>query len=76
MKAVDYFMRSIAIFKEIGNELEVARSYRAFSSYVTTAEEYAGNADIQREAQKLSEMADEIFERHRRNLEAVIQVGG
>jgi tetratricopeptide (TPR) repeat protein len=54
VKAVDYFMRSIAIFKEIGNELEVARSYRAFSSYVTTAAEYKGNADIQREAQKLS----------------------
>jgi tetratricopeptide (TPR) repeat protein len=68
VKAVDYFMRSIAIFKEIGNELEVARSYRAFSRYVTTAEEYKNNADIQREAQKLSRMADEIFERYRQNV--------
>ena len=65
VKAVDYFMRSIAICKEIGNELEVARSYQAFSSYVFSSQHYRHNADIQREAQKLSEMADVIFERHR-----------
>ncbi len=65
VKAVDYFMRSIAICKEIGNELEVARSYQAFSTYVFSSLHYRHNADIQREAQKLSEMADEIFERHR-----------
>ena len=65
VKAVDYFMRSIAICKEIGNELEVARSYQAFSSYVFSSAHYKHNADIQREAQKLSEMADDIFERHR-----------
>jgi tetratricopeptide (TPR) repeat protein len=65
VKAVDYFMRSIAICKEIGNELEVARSYQAFSSYVFSSLHYRQNADIQREARKLSEMADEILERHR-----------
>ena len=65
VKAVDYFMRSIAICKEIGNELEVAKSYRAFSSYVFTSPAYRHNADIQREARKLDSMAEEIFERHR-----------
>ncbi len=65
VKAVDYFMRSIAICKEIGNELEVAKSYRAFSAYVTESAHYQTVPEIQREAQKLSEMADEIFERHR-----------
>jgi tetratricopeptide (TPR) repeat protein len=65
VKAVDYFMRSIAICKEIGNELEVARSYQAFSGYVFSSPHYRQNADIQREAQKLSRMADEIFEKHR-----------
>jgi tetratricopeptide (TPR) repeat protein len=65
VKAVDYFMRSIAICKEIGNELEVARSYQAFSTYVFSSAHYRHNADIQREAQKLNEMADEILERHR-----------
>jgi len=65
VKAVDYFMRSIAICKEIGNELEVAKSYRAFSGYVFASTHYQNIPEIQREAQKLSQMADEIFERHR-----------
>ncbi len=65
VKAVDYFMRSIAICKEIGNELEVAKSYRAFSSYVFGSAHYKHNADIQREAKKLESMADEIFQRHK-----------
>jgi predicted ATPase len=64
-KAVEYFMRSIAICKEIGNEIEVARSYLAFSSYVKSSGLYQTNQDIQREASKLKIMADEIFERHR-----------
>ncbi len=67
-KAIDYFMRSIALCKEIGNELEVAKSYRAFADYVRAAEHYQANAEIQREAQKLSEMADEIFARHRQTV--------
>jgi tetratricopeptide (TPR) repeat protein len=64
-KAVDYFLRSIAICKEIGNELEVAKSYKAFSSYVSGSPHYRANVDIQREAHTLSEMADEIFSKHR-----------
>jgi hypothetical protein len=64
-KAVDYFMRSVAIAKEIGNELEVAKSYRAFANYVTASPHYRQHADIQREAKKLDQMADEIFARHR-----------
>jgi tetratricopeptide (TPR) repeat protein len=65
VKAVDYFMRSIAICKEIGNELEVAKSYRAFSSYVFSSPHYRHNTDIQREAKKLESMAEDIFKRHR-----------
>jgi len=65
VKAVDYFMRSIAICKEIGNELEVAKSYRAFSSYVFGSLHYKHNADILREAKKLESMAEEIFSRHK-----------
>src|SRR4029079_14239277 len=64
-KAVDYFMRAIALSKEIGNELEVAKSYQAFASYVMGSDHYKNNADIQREAKKLAEMANEIFARHR-----------
>src|SRR5690606_32457874 len=65
VKAVDYFMRAISISKEIGNEQEVARSYRAFADYVARSPPFQGNAAIQREAIRLSEMADEIFRRHR-----------
>lgn len=64
-RAVEYFMRSIAIAKEIGNEVEVARSYLAFSGYVTSSHGYDDNLEILREASKLKEMAEEIFERHR-----------
>lgn len=64
-RAVDYFLRSIAICQEIGNEIEVAKSYRAFSSYVEGSPHYRHNLDIVREAKKLSQMADEIFKRHK-----------
>jgi tetratricopeptide (TPR) repeat protein len=64
-RAVDYFLRSIAICQEIGNEIEVAKSYRAFSSYVEGSPHYRHNPDIVREAKKLSRMADEIFQRHK-----------
>lgn len=64
-RAVEYFMRSIAIAKEIGNDVEVARSYLAFSNYVTNSGGYGKNDEIQREAEKLRLMADEIFEHHR-----------
>ncbi len=64
-KAVDYFMRSIAICKEIGNELEVAKSYKAFADLVFHSAQYKHNADIQREAVTLNEMATEIFGRHK-----------
>lgn len=69
-RVVDYFMRSIAICKEIGNELEVARSYRAFSAYVLGTGNYAHNADIVREAETLGRMADEIFARHQVELDS------
>jgi tetratricopeptide (TPR) repeat protein len=65
IRAVDYFLRSIAICKEIGNEMEVAKSYRAFSIYVENSPHYQNNPEIMREAEKLAFMADEIFARHR-----------
>ncbi len=69
-RVVDYFMRSIVICKEIGNELELARSYRAFSAYVLESGEYAANREILREAEILGGMADEIFTRHEVELDS------
>jgi tetratricopeptide (TPR) repeat protein len=62
-KAVDYFMRSIALCKEIGNEIEIAKSYRSFSDYVARSQHYTKNQQIQNEAKKLRAMSDEIFAR-------------
>ena len=69
-RVLDYFTRSINLCKELGNELEVARSYRAFSKFALENQYYRGNPDILREAKKLDEMASEIFERHRKQLES------
>jgi tetratricopeptide (TPR) repeat protein len=62
-KAVDYFMRSIGLCKEIGNEIEIAKSYRSFSDYVARSKHYTKNQQIQNEAKKLRAMSDEIFAR-------------
>lgn len=70
-KAVDYFMRSIALCKEIGNEIEIAKSYRSFSDYVSRSQHYQKNQQIQAEAMKLRAMSDEIFERQRIAAEGV-----
>lgn len=64
-KAVDYFMGSIALCKEIGNEIEIAKSYRSFSDYVARSSHYAENDEIQAQARRLRAMSDEIFERQR-----------
>jgi tetratricopeptide (TPR) repeat protein len=64
-KSIDYFMRSIALCKEIGNEIEIAKSYRSFSDYVAKSTHYKNNEKIQHEAQKLRAMSDEIFTRQR-----------
>src|SRR5690606_16146463 len=64
-RAVPYFMRPIAVGTETGNELDVARSYLAFSKYVPAPAIYQTNPDIPREAAKLRSMAADLFERHR-----------
>ncbi len=55
----------IALCKEIGNELEVARSYQAFAEFVLGEQGYRHNPEIVREARTLGQMATEIFERQR-----------
>ncbi|MBN2195755.1 MAG: tetratricopeptide repeat protein [Polyangiaceae bacterium] len=64
-KAADYFMRSIQLCKEIGNELEIAKSYRAFARYVQCSEDWRDNEEIQTKATRLAAMAEEIFARRR-----------
>lgn len=58
--AVDLFMRSIQLAKQIGNELELAKTYRAFCFYAHRF----NNPEIRFQVIKLREMADEIFARY------------
>ena len=69
-KAVEYFMRSIQLCKEMGNEIEVAKSYKAFANYARRSEDLKGNAEIQEKATKLDRMAEEIFAKRRDELAA------
>ena len=59
--AVDHFMRAIALAKETGNELELAKTYRAFCFYAHRF----NNTEIRFQIAKLRGMADEIFARYR-----------
>lgn len=59
--AVDQFMSAIALAKETGNELELAKTYRAFASYARRFD----NPAIRTEAAKLRTMADEILTHYR-----------
>ena len=60
-RALDYFKRSITLFGEIGNELEVAKSCLAFSSYVGRSAHFAGDAALKLEAKRCEETAARIL---------------
>jgi tetratricopeptide (TPR) repeat protein len=62
--AVPYFMRSIQLFKELGNELAVAKGYRAFARYASSRP-YHANQQIQAKAREVEALAEEVFKRHR-----------
>ena len=64
-RAVGYFRRSIELFGEIGNELEVMKSCRAFSDYVTGSSQLGGDAALQLEAKRHAETAATILGRQR-----------
>ncbi|HKO49792.1 MAG TPA: tetratricopeptide repeat protein [Polyangiaceae bacterium] len=59
--AVDHFMRSIQLAKEVGDELELAKTYRAFCLFAHRF----NNPEIRSQVIKLREMADDIFARYR-----------
>ncbi len=60
-RAIDYFKRSITLFGEIGNELEVAKSCQAFSSFVGRSAHFARDPAIQLEAKRCEETAARIL---------------
>jgi len=62
-RARDYFQRSVAIFEEIGNELELARSLKSYADFLDNGD--LADVDAQKEALPMRERAESIFEKLR-----------
>lgn len=62
-RALEYFMHSIRLCKELGSDVELARSYRAFADYVNGSPQLKENADLLEQAATMASSADEIFAR-------------
>jgi tetratricopeptide (TPR) repeat protein len=64
-EATDHLKRSIAIFEEVGNEIELARSCRAYAELLRRAPDHATNEKLAAEAKELAVRADGIFAKMR-----------
>jgi len=63
--AREYYARSVAIFEQTGNEVELARTYRVYARFLRTEPEYAEDDAACTEAQQMQVRAEEIFQRLR-----------
>jgi tetratricopeptide (TPR) repeat protein/type II secretory pathway predicted ATPase ExeA len=59
-EGADHLKRSIAIFEELGNDVELARSFRAYAELLRRAPD-AADASVAAEAQKFAGRAEDIF---------------
>jgi tetratricopeptide (TPR) repeat protein len=60
-KARGYFLRAMALFQEIGNEVELARTYRAFADFIGKAEDLQADVALQAEGLEYARRADDVF---------------
>jgi tetratricopeptide (TPR) repeat protein len=60
-EAADLVKQSMGIFDAMGNELELARSCRAYAALLRRMPDHQSNADAAAEAAKLAGRADDIF---------------
>jgi tetratricopeptide (TPR) repeat protein/type II secretory pathway predicted ATPase ExeA len=65
--AADHLRRSIAIFEEVGNEVELARSCRAYAELLRQTPEHGTNAAVVAEARTLAKRAEDIFAKMKAN---------
>jgi tetratricopeptide (TPR) repeat protein/type II secretory pathway predicted ATPase ExeA len=63
--ATAHLKRSIAIFEEVGNEVELARSCRAYAELLRQSPDHASNPALVAEARALARRAEEIFAKMR-----------
>jgi tetratricopeptide (TPR) repeat protein len=60
MQARGHLLQSIAIFEEIGNEIELARSYRAYAELLKASPEFQTDPAVMKEAAEFVRRADDI----------------
>jgi predicted ATPase len=60
-EAAEHVKRSVAIFEEVGNQVELARSCRAYATLLGRLPEHATNAALAAEARRLAARAEEIL---------------
>ncbi|HEY8040477.1 MAG TPA: tetratricopeptide repeat protein [Polyangiaceae bacterium] len=75
-EAAEHLKKSIAIFEEIGNEVELARSCRAYAELLRQMPEHQSNPAIIAEAKALAKRAEEIFAKMRASAGAIGGLGG
>ncbi|MFO0548584.1 MAG: tetratricopeptide repeat protein [Polyangiaceae bacterium] len=61
--AREYFARSVTIFEQTGNEIELARTFTSFAKFLRTQDDFKRDASAQADAQRMEESARSIFAR-------------
>lgn len=63
--AREYFARSVSIFEQVGNEVELGRTFKVYARFLMKKSERSAAADEaeRREAEAMNEKADAIFAR-------------
>jgi tetratricopeptide (TPR) repeat protein len=64
-EAAEYFKRSIAIFEEIGNAIELAHTCRTYAELLRRTPEYGSSPSLAAEAARFAARADEILSKVR-----------
>ena len=63
--AKEYFARSVAIFEQTGNDVELARTFKVYARFLTSEPEFAKDPKVVAEAKQMDQRADGIFTRLR-----------
>jgi hypothetical protein len=62
---------SIAVLEEVGNQVELARSWRAYSEFLRTLPEHSTSPALAEEASALSRQAEHVFAKMRASAAAL-----
>jgi tetratricopeptide (TPR) repeat protein len=61
--AREYFARSVSIFEQSGNEIELARTFKLYARFLGSEREYAQDDKARADAEEMNGRADAIFGR-------------